>query len=462
MSLLQQFFYTKPITPHNHQSQELRRCLTATDLIFMGVGAIIGAGIFVLTGIAAATEAGPGIILSYLLAGLACGFSAFAYAELASSIGGSGSAYGYAYAGLGQLIAWIIGWDLLLEYGMDAATVSIGWSGYIQDAFRAFGITLPKILTNDPFHGGIVNLPAVVIVAIIGTILSIGVKESATVNKIIVFIKLAVILFFIVIGSFYFKSDNWHPFLPFGAQGIVNGAGLIFFAYIGFDAVSTAADEAISPQRDLPRGIIGSLILCTVLYIIVAGLLTGMTHYSNLNVTSPVSDVLLRLGHNVSAEIVSLGAIAGLTTVILVMYYGFTRVFLAMAKDGLLPQRLTTIHAKSKTPRKLIITMGILIAISAGMIPINDIAEIVNIGTLSAFAVVCAGVIVLRYKKPDMERPFKTPFSPFIPILGIVFCVYLMLSLPKTTWLCFAIWTICGLFIYMFYSRPNSFKYIKK
>lgn len=456
MAFIKQLFHTKPITSHENQPQQLRRCLTATDLMLLGVGAIIGAGIFVLTGIAAATQAGPAIIFSYLIAGCACCFSAFAYAELASSIGGCGSAYGYAYAGLGELVAWIIGWDLLLEYGMDAATVSIGWSGYVQDALNAIGLHLPAALTTDPFHGGIVNLPAVLIIAFIATILSIGVKESARVNKIVVFIKLAVIALFIGIGAFYFHPENWHPFMPFGFQGIVNGAGLIFFAYIGFDAVSTAADEAIEPQRDLPRGIIGSLVICTFIYIIVSGLLTGMTSYTTLNVTSPVADVLLRLGLRVSAEIVSLGAIAGLTTVVLVMYYGLTRVFLAMSQDGLLPKSFVKIDPKSQTPRRLIWSLGLIVATAAGVIPINDIAQIVNIGTLSAFAVVCAGVIILRYKRPDMPRPFKTPFSPLIPALGIIFCAYLMSSLPATTWISFSIWTVLGLVIYFGYSRMNG------
>jgi APA family basic amino acid/polyamine antiporter len=456
VSFIKQLFHKKPINSHLNQSSQLKRCLTATDLMMLGVGAIIGAGIFVLTGIASATQAGPAIIFSYLLAGLACGFSAFAYAELASSIGGCGSAYGYAYAGLGELIAWIIGWDLLLEYGMDAATVSIGWSGYVLDALNALGMTIPKALTTDPFHGGIINLPAVLIIAMIGLILSIGVKESAKANKIIVFIKLAVIALFIIIGAFYFHPENWNPFMPFGLQGIVNGAGLIFFAYIGFDAVSTAADEAVSPQRDVPIGIIASLVICTVIYIIFAAILTGMAHYSTLNVTSPVAAVLLSVGHRFAAEIVAIGAIAGLTTVILVMYYGATRVFLAMAQDGMLPKKFIAIDEKSQTPRQLIISIGTIIALTAGIIPINSIAQIVNIGTLAAFTVVCAGVIVLRYTKPDMPRPFKTPLNPFIPMMGIIMCIYLMSSLPTITWICFGIWTLTGLVIYFSYSRFNS------
>lgn len=454
MVFLKKLFHTKPIT--HTQTSTLKRCLTATDLTLLGIGTIIGAGIFVLTGIAAATQAGPAIIFSYLLAGLACGFSALAYAELASSVGGCGSAYGYAYAGMGELIAWIIGWDLLLEYGMDAAAVAIGWSAYVQDAFIALGVPLPDELTKDPFHGGIFNLPAVIIVGVIGCILSLGVKESAKANKIIVAIKLTVIAIFIFVAAFHFNVDNWKPFFPFGVQGVVNGAGLIFFAYIGFDAVSTAADEAVNPQKDLPKGIIASLLICTVIYIIVAGLLTGMTNYSTLNVSSPVASALINLGHHFVGEILALGAIAGLTTVVLVMFYGLTRVFLAMANDGLLPSSLTKIHKESQTPRRLILVLGSIMAVTVGLVPINDIAQIVNIGTLAAFVVVCAGVLILRYTKPDMPRPFKTPFSPIIPILGILFCCYLMSSLPLTTWISFSIWTASGLVIYFLYSRRYS------
>lgn len=454
MSIIKQLFLTKPVGGHTQNN--LRRCLSATDLMLMGIGAIIGAGIFVLTGIAAATQAGPSIMFSYLLAGLACGFSALAYAELASSIGGSGSAYGYAYAGLGELMAWIIGWDLLLEYSMNAATVSIGWSGYIQDALHGFGIPVPKALTTDPFHGGIFNFPAAIIIAMLGCLLSIGVKESVKVNKIIVFIKLAVIALFIIVGAFHFNPENWNPFMPFGAQGIVNGAGLIFFAYIGFDAVSTAADEAIRPQRDIPLGILGSLVVCTLIYIIVAALLTGMVPYPSLNVTSPVAQVLLKFGHRFVAEIVALGAIAGLTTVILVMYYGLTRVFLAMARDGLLPFAMIKIHKKSQTPRRLIFILGCIMSLAAGIIPINVIAKLVNIGTLAAFTVVCAGVIILRITRPDMPRPFKTPCSPVFPLLGMMFCIYLMCSLSTMTWLIFSLWTLGGLIIYFVYSRLYS------
>jgi APA family basic amino acid/polyamine antiporter len=453
---IKSLFYTKPVNSYERTGDNLRRCLTATDLIMLGVGAIIGAGIFVLTGIAAATQAGPAVIFSYLLAGLACGFAAFAYAELSSSVGGCGSAYGYAYASLGEVVAWIIGWDLLLEYGMDGATVSIGWSGYVNDALRAVGVNLPQAFLTDPFHGGIINLPAVLIIVFLASILTLGVKQSVKFNKLIVFVKLSVIALFIGIGLFTFDPAKWHPFMPFGMQGIVNGAGLIFFAYIGFDAVSTATEEAINPQRNIPLAIIGSLVICTIIYVIVSALLTGMMSYTELNVTSPVALALIHVGHSYAAEVISLGAIAGLTTVILVMLFGASRVFLAMARDGLLPVFFMKIHTASQTPRRLIWFLAILMSIIAGMLPINQVASLVNMGTLAAFVVVCAGVVILRYTKPDMPRPFRTPGSPVVPLLGVGMCFYLMCNLPAITWWSFGVWTLVGIIIYFSYSRRNS------
>jgi APA family basic amino acid/polyamine antiporter len=449
---MKKLFRTKVVEP---STQGLRRCLTAFDLTMLGIGAIVGAGIFVLTGIAAATQAGPAILISYLLAGLACCFAALSYSELASSFGGCGGAYGYAYAGMGECIAWIIGWDLLLEYGMDAATVSIGWSGYFQNALSAYGIALPKMLTTDPFNGGFINLPAVLIIFCLAGILTLGTKESARFNTIIVCIKLFVIALFIAIGMKYFNPQYWHPFMPFGPQGIVNGAGLIFFAYIGFDSVSTAGEEAINPQRDLPIGIIASLVICTAIYIMVAAILTGIAYYPTLNVSSPVAAALLNLGYKFSSQIVALGAIAGLTTAILAMFFGFSRVFLAMARDGLLPKSFIKLHVKSQTPRRLIWMVACLMAAGAGFFPINQIANLVNIGTLAAFVAVCGSVIVLRYTKPDLKRSFKT-WSPGVPLIGMVLCFYLIANLPKVTWISFAIWTFAGLIIYFCYSRFNS------
>jgi APA family basic amino acid/polyamine antiporter len=457
MSFFKSLFRTKPLETFPLREASLRRCLTAFDLTLLGVGAIIGAGIFVLTGIAAATKAGPAVIFSYVLAGLACGFTAFAYAELSSSIGGCGSAYGYSLAGLGELIAWIIGWDLLLEYGIACAAVAIGWSGYVNNALMAVGIPLPHALTINPFEGGIINLPAMIIILLITFLLCRGVRESVRANKIMVFIKLAVIALFIVLAAMHFNpAANWTPFLPFGWQGVAHGAALIFFAYIGFDAVSTAAEEAIDPARDLPRGIIGSLIVCTVVYIVVAGLLTASTHYTLLDVSSPIAFALLNMGYRFGGAVVALGAIAGLSTVILVMYYGFTRIFLAMARDGLLPARMAKIHPKSQSPVRIIVGVGIIMAIIAGVTPIERVAELVNIGTLAAFALVCLGVVIMRYTQPNLPRPFKTPFSPLVPTIGLVLCIYLMTNLSVITWISFVIWTVIGLFVYFGYSRKRS------
>lgn len=449
---------TQPIQQSSDPA-ELRRCLSALDLTLLGIGAIIGAGIFVITGIAAATQAGPGIVLSYVLAGIACIFCAFSYAELASSVGGCGSAYGYAYAaGIGRFTAWIIGWNLLMEYGMNAVIISIGWSGYVEHFLSAIGIVLPRSLITDPFHGGIVNLPAIVILIALAALLSIGTKRSALFNNVIVYIKLAVIALFIGVGMMHVNTDNWHPFLPFGVQGIVNGAGLIFFAFIGFDAVSTAGDEAKNPKRDLPIGIIASLLACTLVYVIVAGILTGLMQYPTLNISSPVATALINYGHHFTAEVVAIGAIAGLTTATLAFYYGFTRVYIAMSRDGFLPAQAAKLHMKSGTPRRLIWSAAIGMSICAGFLPIMQIANLVNIGTLAVFIAVCISVIVLRVTKPNMPRPFKAPWSPYFPMIGIALCMYLMSTLPIVTWLGFTLWTAAGIIIYYAYSKASNLR----
>lgn len=450
------FFRTKPLDSIEDKAGHLRRCLNATDVTLMGVGAIIGAGIFVLTGIVAATHAGPAIVASYVVAGLACIFVALSYAELAASIGGCGSAYGYAYAGLGEIIAWIIGWDLLLEYGLGISTVAIGWSGYVENALLAMGITLPDVLTKSYFEGGLVDLPAILVIVALSGLLCLGVKESTRFNNVIVFVKIIAIVVFIGVAVFHVDMSNWKVFAPFGWNGVMTGAALVFFAYIGFDAVSTAAEETKDPQRNLPIGIILSLAICTVIYIVVAALLTLIANYSTLNVKSPVAEVLLWLNHPIAAGIISAGAIAGLTTVMLVLYYGLSRIFLAMSRDGLFPQSFGQVNKKTQTPVKIISWSGLAIALTAGFTPIGKLAELVNIGTLAAFVFVCAGVIVLRYTKPDMPRPFRLGFGPIIPSLGIIFCLYLMFSLPVETWLRFGIWMVIGLFIYFVYSYRNS------
>ena len=452
MSLLR----TKPINADAYCDTGLKRCLNAVDLTLLGIGAIIGAGIFVLTGVAAATKAGPAIVFSYVVAGFACAFTALAYAELAAAIGGCGSAYGYAYAGLGEFIAWIIGWDLILEYGLATAAVAIGWSGYVNNALTAIGTPLPDVLLKSPVEGGIMNLPALAIVITLAALLSIGVRQSARFNSVMVLIKLIAITVFVAVATFHVQPANWQPFMPFGWEGVMAGAALIFFAYIGFDAVSTAAEEAIRPQRDLPIGIIASLAVCTIIYIVVAGLLTSITPYRTLNVASPVADSLLHLGHNWAAALIAAGAIAGLTTVMLVLYYGLTRVFLAMSRDGLLPPVFSAVNKTTHTPVRVILVSGLMIAAIAGFTPIGKVAELVNIGTLAAFVLVCGGVIILRRSKPNLKRPFKTPFSPVIPLLGIAFCGYLMLALPAETWWRFAVWMAIGFVVYFGYSRSHS------
>ncbi len=435
---------------------QLVQCLSAFDLTLLGIGAIIGAGIFVLTGVVAATQTGPSIIFSYVLAGLACGFSALSYAELAASVGGCGSAYGYAYAGFGELFAWTVGWDLLLEYGIAISAVSVGWSGYAQDLLTAMDLALPKWLVHSPLNHGIINLLAILIITALTLLLCMGVRSSARINNYMVLVKLFVILLFIAIASFNVNPANWTPFIPFGWKGVIEGAALIFFAYIGFDAVSTAAEEAINPQRDLPIGIILSLVVCTALYMIVAFLLTGIVPYSTLNNASPISNSLLLIGHRIAAGFIGVGAIAGLTTVMLVLFYGLSRIFFAMAREGLLPLWFAKVNMKTKTPLRIIITTGVIMALTGGLMPISDLAELVNIGTLFAFILVCGGVIVMRYRYPDIPRPFKTPAMPVIPILGILSCSYLIYHLPWVTMARFIIWMSAGMVIYTTYGYKNS------
>ncbi|MDF1645618.1 MAG: amino acid permease [Legionellaceae bacterium] len=434
----------------------LRRCLSGFDLTLLGIGAVIGAGVFVLTGVVAATQAGPAIIYSYILAGFACVFAALSYAELAAMIGGCGSAYGYAYAGFGELLAWIVGWDLLLEYTVSVSAVSVGWSAYVGDVFSSLAIHFPKTLLHGPSEGGGVNVMALLVIAALTGLLSVGMRSSARFNHIMVLTKLLVITAVIVVTGLAFQQKNWVPFSPFGWGGVIEGASLIFFAYVGFDAVATTAEEVIEPQRNLPIGIISSLFICTVIYIIVAACLTGAVPYQLLNVASPISHALLLLGQPVVAGIVGIGAIAGLTTVMLVLFYGLSRVFLAMARDGLLPHYFAKVNAKTHTPTRILITCGLTMALIAGWVPIGELAELVNVGTLFAFTVVCSGVIILRYTQPDMERPFKTPGAPVVPLLGIMSCVYLMIHLPWVTLLRFIVWMALGMIVYFGFSRSNS------
>lgn len=449
-------FRKKAIHDGDNGETPLAKCLSGMDLVLMGVGAIIGAGIFVLTGIVAATQTGPAIVFSYIVAGLACAFSALSYAELAAAIGGCGSAYGYAYAGFGELLAWIVGWDLILEYAISVSAVSVGWSSYFNDFLRATGIYLPHNLLYAPASGGWFNALALGIILILSLLLYWGVKSSSRFNNIMVLVKLSVIVLFIAIASSNVNTANWTPFMPYGWKGVMEGASLIFFAYVGFDAVSTAAEEAINPQRDLPRGIVGSLLICTTIYIIVSGLLTGAVHYSNLNVASPISHAMLLLGYKFAAALIGVGAIAGLTTVMLVLYYGLTRVFLSMSRDGLFPTFFAYTHPTRRTPVRIIALCGLVMAAIAAFMPIADLAELVNIGTLFAFITVCGGVIILRYTRPDLVRPFKTPLMPIIPILGILSCSYLIINLPWLTIIRFVVWMAIGLILYFTHSRYSS------
>ncbi|PJD93479.1 MAG: amino acid permease [Legionella sp.] len=448
-------FRKKEISVDDHQTN-LRKCLSVFDLTFLGVGAIIGAGIFILTGVVAATHTGPAIILSYVIAGFACVFSALSYAELAASIGGCGSAYGYAYAGFGELIAWIVGWDLLLEYAISIAAVSVGWSGYASNFFTSLKLSIPNYLVNGPLSGGYFDVFSFFIIALLTVFLIGGVKSSTRLNNSIVIVKLIIIFIFIAVASTEVNPHHWVPFMPFGWKGVIDGAALIFFAYIGFDAVSTAAEEALHPQKDLPKAIIGSLIICTLLYIVVSGLLTGIISYTQLNVSSPISYAMLTLGHKTVAGLIGVGAIAGLTTVMLVLFYGLTRIILALCRDRLLPAHFAQIHSKTKTPVRIILPCGVIIALLAGIFPIDDLAELVNIGTLAAFIIVCAGVIWLRYTKPEMTRPFKVPGMPYLPALGILCCFYLLINLPWITLLRFIIWMLIGFVVYFSYSIKNS------
>lgn len=436
----------------------LKKTLGALDLTMIGIGAIIGTGIFVLTGVAAANYAGPGLVLSFIISGVACAFAALVYAEFSSTVPVAGSAYTYSYVSLGEFTAWIIGWDLMLEYLLAASTVAIGWSGYFQMLLNGFGIYVPTWASGSlgSASGALLNLPAVIIALLITLLLSMGVKEAARFNNLIVFIKLAVVLLFIFLAIWYVKPSNWNPFLPFGFKGVMGGAAIVFFAYIGFDAVSTAAEEVINPKRDMPIGIIASLIICTLLYIIVSFILTGVVPYKLLDVTAPVAFALHYIHQDWAAGIISLGAIGGITTVLLVMLYGQTRVFFAMSRDGLLPKAFSNVHPKYQTPFLSTWITGLTVAIIAGITPINTVAELVNIGTLSAFVLVSLGVIILRKTQPDLRRSFKVPWVPLVPILAALFCLTLMFQLPLITWIRFIVWLVIGLIIYFSYGIHHS------
>ncbi|PLR83923.1 amino acid permease [Bacillus sp. V33-4] len=436
----------------------LKKELGAFDLTMLGVGAIIGTGIFVLTGVAAAEHAGPALILSFVLSGLACVFAALCYAEFASTVPVAGSAYTYSYATFGELIAWILGWDLILEYGLASSAVASGWSGYFQGLLQGFGIEIPKALSSayNPAEGTFIDVSAIMIAVLITLLLTQGVKKSSRFNTVMVFIKLIVVLLFIVVGVWYVEPANWSPFMPFGFAGVTAGAATVFFAYIGFDAVATAAEEVKNPQKNLPIGIIASLLICTALYIIVSLILTGIVPYDQLGVKNPVAFALSYIGQDWVAGFISLGAISGITTVLLVMMYGQTRLLYAISRDGLLPKVFSQVDKKRQTPITNSWITCIVVSFFAGVVPLNKLAELTNIGTLFAFTTVSAGILYLRKTNRSESNGFKVPFVPLIPILAILFCGYLSLQLPATTWISFATWILIGLVIYFSYGRKHS------
>jgi APA family basic amino acid/polyamine antiporter len=472
-------FATKSLEQLTHEADSdtsgLKRVLGPWHLIFLGVGAIVGAGIFVITGHAAAQYAGPAVTLSFILAGVTCAFAGLCYAEFASLIPIAGSAYTYAYSTLGELIAWIIGWDLILEYSLGATTVAIGWSGYVVSFLKDIGVDFPASLAAAPYSfnpqtgawtktGAVLNLPAAFVIALIAYILVRGIKESATINSIIVFLKIGIILIFIGAGLFFIKPALWKPFIPpnqgqfgfFGLSGILRGAGVMFFAYLGFDAVSTVAQEAKNPKRDMPIGILGSLFACTAIYIAFSLVLTGVVHYTQLNVPAPVAVAIDAMRLFWLSPLVKIAAIIGLMSVMMVQLMGQPRIFFTMAKDGLLPPVAARVHPKYKTPHVTTIATAILVATAAALLPIGIVGELVSIGTLFAFVIVCGGVLVLRYTRPDIPRSFKTPLVPFIPVMGILSCFYLMSGLPKDTWLRLLVWMGIGLVIYFTYGIRKS------
>ncbi len=441
----------------------LKKTLTAWDLTALGIGAIIGTGIFVLIGTAIVGDshrpgAGPGIVLSFVLSGLTCAFAALCYAEFAAMIPVAGSAYTYSYATLGEFLAWLTGWNLILEYGVACVAVAIGWSGYFNNILKLAGIELPHWATHPPGgpDGGIANFPAAIIVLLVTGILILGVKESARTTGVIVTVKIAVILFFIAVGSSSIEPANWVPFMPYGFSGVGAAAAIVFFAYIGFDAVSTTAEEARNPQRDIPIGIIASLGICTVLYITVAAVLTGLVPYTKIDVHAPVAEALRVAGFQWGAAVVATGAVAGITSVLVVMMIGQIRVFFAMSRDRLLGPWLSAVHPTFGTPHHATLVTGIGVAILSALVPIGDAADMTNIGTLFAFVLVCIGVVVLRYTKPNLPRPFRLPLMPWVPILGMLACLGLMAFLPLLTWIRFGVWTVIGVLAYMWYGIKHS------
>ncbi|MEV0583506.1 amino acid permease [Nonomuraea sp. NPDC050310] len=477
-------FRTKSVEQSIRDTEEpehrLHKRLSAVDLTVFGIGVIIGTGIFVLTGQVAKDTAGPAVAVSFLVAGVVCALAALCYAEFASTVPVAGSAYTFSFATLGEFPAWIIGWDLMLEMALAAAVVAVGWSGYLNSLLGTAGIHLPDVIASA--ETGFINLPAMAVVALLTLVLVAGIKLSSRVNLVIVVIKVAVVLLVILAGLFFIKGANYTPFIPpaqplppgsglqapliqvlfgispvaFGVIGIFSAAAIVFFAFIGFDIVATAAEETIEPQRDLPRGIIGSLLICTLLYVAVSLVVVGMQPYTQLSEEAPLADAFTSVGQPWIASLISLGAIAGLTTVVMILLLGQTRVLFAMSRDGLLPRSLARVHPKYGTPARATLLVGAVSMVLAGFISLGALAELVNIGTLFAFVVVSLGVIVLRRTRPDLPRAFRTPLVPFIPVLSMLACLYLMLNLPVETWLRFLVWMVIGIAIYFVYGRHHS------
>ena len=468
----------KPISAFHAEAgkSELKRILTKWGLTSLGIGAIIGGGIFTLTGIAAHDHAGPALALSFVIAGIGCLFASLCYAEFASVLPVEGSAYAYAYGTVGELFAWFIGWNLILEYMMGATTVAVAWSGYFSKLLHMFGLHIPDWLNNDPItYGGFAfNLPAFLITWLVTGILIKGIKEAASTNNLIVILKVAVVLFVIIAGAFYVNPENWVPFIPaeqpildaagnptgdvnFGFGGVLTAATIVFFAYIGFDAVSTQAGEAINPKKDVPFAIIASLVICTILYILVSLVLTGMVPYSTLDLKAPVASAFSGAGISWAVYPITIAAVAGLTSVMLVMMLGQTRIFFGMAKDGLLPRGVFgALHPKFKTPYKSTILVGLIVSIVAAVTPINNISEMCSMGTLLAFSMVCLAVLILRKREPDLERPYRTPMVNIIAPLGVLFNIFLMTQVRIHTWYAFIIWGTLGVIVYFLYSKRNS------
>jgi len=447
----------------DHPEYRLKKSLTVWDLTALGIGGIIGTGIFVLIGTAVVGDAhrpgaGPGIVLSFILSGLACALAALCYAEFAAMLPAAGSAYTYSYATLGEFLAWITGWNLILEYGVACVVVAIGWSGYFNNILKLLGLELPVWASYSPgsVEGGFLNLPAAIISLLVTAVLVLGVKESARTTGVIVVVKVAVVLFFIAVGLWSVEPANWSPFMPYGFQGVGAAAAIVFFAYIGFDAVSTTAEEARNPQRDLPIGIIASLGICTVLYVLVAAVLTGLIPYQQIDVHAPVAEALRMVGFKWGAALVAIGALAGITSVLFVMMIGQIRVFFAMSRDGLLGPWLSAVHPRYGTPHRATLLTGVAVSVLAALVPIGEAADMTNIGTLFAFSLVCVAVLVLRRTRPSHPRPFRVPLMPWIPLLGMAACLGLMAFLPTLTWIRFAVWTVIGTLVYLAYGMRHS------